>query len=139
MQKILLIVLSIVHVAACAPITQQEKQSLAKPIDCRTAEGDLRLLQSEKANVAQQIANGLTAIVPAGAIIGIISGTESDKFKVATGDYNNMIDQKIAEIKTKCNLQYPALGRMHHNNMVKLYGTAEHSKFMSKGVEAFRS
>jgi len=105
MQKILLIVLSIVLVAACAPITQQEKQSLAKPIDCRTAEGDLRLLQSEKANVAQMIANGVTAIVPAGAVIGIITGTEGDKMKVASGDYNSMIDKKIAEIKQQCNLQ----------------------------------
>jgi len=105
MKKALLIVLSIVLVAACAPITQQEKQSLAKPINCATAEGDLRVLQSEKANVAQQIANGVTAIVPAGAVIGIITGTETDKFKVASGDYNKMIDQKIAEIKSTCNLQ----------------------------------
>jgi uncharacterized MAPEG superfamily protein len=105
MKKALLIVLSIVLVAACAPITKQEKQELAKPIDCRTAEGDIRVLQSEKAHVAQEIANGVTAIFPAGAVIGIISGTESDKIKVASGDYNKMIDQKIAEIKTKCGLQ----------------------------------
>jgi hypothetical protein len=63
------------------------------------------VLQSEKANVAQEIANGVTAIVPAGAVIGIITGTESGKFKVASGDYNKMIDQKIAEIKSTCNLQ----------------------------------
>jgi len=105
MKKALLIVLSIVLVAACAPITKQEKQELAKPIDCRTAEGDIRVLQSEKAHVAQEIANGVTAIFPAGAVIGIISGTESDKIKVASGDYNKMIDQKIAEIKTTCGLQ----------------------------------
>jgi hypothetical protein len=105
MKKALLIVLSLVLVAACAPITTQEKQSLAKPINCATAEGDLRVLQSEKANVAQEIANGVTAIVPAGAVIGSISGTETDKFKVASGDYNKMIDQKIAEIKQKCGIQ----------------------------------
>jgi hypothetical protein len=105
MKKALLIVLSIVLVSACAPITQQEKQSLAKPINCATAEGDLRVLQSEKANVAQEIANGVTAIVPAGAVIGIISGTETDKFKVASGDYNKMIDQKIADIKQTCGIQ----------------------------------
>ena len=105
MKKALLIVLSIVLVAACAPITKQEKQELAKPIDCRTAEGDVRILQSEKAHVAQEIANGVTAIFPAGAVIGIITGTESDKIKVASGDYNKMIDQKIAEIKTTCGLQ----------------------------------
>ena len=105
MKKALLIVLSLVLVAACAPITTQEKQSLAKPINCATAEGDLRVLQSEKVNVAQEIANGVTAIVPAGAVIGIITGTETAKFKVASGDYNKMIDQKIAEIKTTCGLQ----------------------------------
>jgi hypothetical protein len=105
MKKILLTVLAIVLVAACAPITQQEKQSLAKPINCATAEGDLRVLQSEKANVAQEIANGVTAIVPAGAVIGIITGTETAKFKVASGDYNKMIDQKIAEIKQTCGIQ----------------------------------
>ena len=105
MKKILLTVLAIVLVTACAPITQQEKQSLAKLINCATAEGDLRVLQSEKANVAQMIANGVTAIVPAGAVIGIITGTEVDKMKVASGDYNSMIDKKIAEIKQQCNVQ----------------------------------
>jgi hypothetical protein len=105
MKKMLLAVLAIVLAAACAPITQQEKQSLAKPINCATAEGDLRVLQSEKANVAQQIANGVTAIVPAGLVIGLVSGTEGDKLKVATGDYNNMLDKKIAEIKQQCNVQ----------------------------------
>ena len=105
MKKILLTVLAIVLTTACAPITQQEKQSLAMPINCATAEGDLRVLQSEKANVAQMIANGVTAIVPAGAVIGIITGTEGDKMKVASGDYNSMIDKKIAEIKQQCNVQ----------------------------------
>ena len=105
MKKILLTVLAIVLATACAPITQQEKQSLAKPINCATAEGDLRVLQSEKANVAQMIANGVTAIVPAGAVIGIITGTEGDKMKVASDDYNSMIDKKIAEIKQQCNVQ----------------------------------
>ena len=63
------------------------------------------MLQSEKANVAQMIANGVTAIVPAGAVIGILTGTEVDKMKVASGDYNSMIDKKITEIKQQCNVQ----------------------------------
>ena len=105
MKKILLTVLAIVLATACAPITQQEKQDIAKPINCATAEGDIRVLQSEKAHVAQQIANGITAIVPAGAVIGILTGTEGDKMKVASGDYNSMIDKKIAEIKQQCNVQ----------------------------------
>lgn len=90
--------------AACSPISQQAEQNLAKPIDCRTAPGDIRVLQSEKANVLTQIASGVTAIQPAAAVIGVVSGTEGAKLEVASGDYNKMIDQKIAAIKNACGM-----------------------------------
>jgi hypothetical protein len=41
-------------------------------------------------------------VVPAGAVIGIVTLTEVDKFKVATDEYNKAIDKKIAEIKAQC-------------------------------------
>ncbi len=90
--------------AGCSPISQQAEQNLARPIDCRTAPGDIRVLQSEKANVLQQIASGVTAIQPAAAVIGVASGTEGAKLEVASGDYNRMIDEKIAAIKKACGL-----------------------------------
>jgi hypothetical protein len=62
------------------------------------------MLQSEKAHVAQQIAMGITAIVPADLVMGVLMGTEQTKLQVATGDYNNMIDQRIADIKMTCGL-----------------------------------
>ena len=56
-------------VAGCAQQFKQEAQSIqSQRIDCRTAPGDLRVLQSEKANVVQQIGMGVTAIYPAGAV-----------------------------------------------------------------------
>ena len=90
----------------CAMEQQQVEQDLAnpKPINCHTAEGDLRVLQSEKATVAQRVAEGATAIYPAGAVMGIITGTEGTKLSVATGEYDRMIDERIAEIKAKCRL-----------------------------------
>lgn len=72
------------------------------PINCATAEGDIRLLKHEKAHVAEQIAEGVTAIFPAGLVLGILTGTEGTKIKVATGEYNKMIDERIAEIKSEC-------------------------------------
>jgi hypothetical protein len=102
MKKILMTFMVAALIAACAPITKQDKQELAKPVNCATAEGDLRMLKSEKASVAKMIADGVTAVVPVGAVIGIVTLTEVDKFKVATGDYNDMIDKKIAEIKAQC-------------------------------------
>ncbi len=102
MKKILLTNMVLTLLSACAPITKQDKQELAKPVNCATAEGDLRVLQSEKASVGKMIADGVTAVVPAGAVIGIVTLTEVDKFKVATGEYNRAIDKKIAEIKAQC-------------------------------------
>ena len=90
--------------AACAPISEEAKQTLKKPVNCATAEGDLRLLEHERANVAEQIADGVTAIAPAGIVIGVVTGTETDKLKVAAGHYNDLIDKKEAEIRATCGL-----------------------------------
>jgi len=83
---------------------QEEKAAEQSPIHCATAPGDIRVLQSEKAHVVQQIAMGVTSIYPAGLVLGILTGTEGTKIQVATGEYNQMIDKKIAEIQSACGL-----------------------------------
>jgi hypothetical protein len=89
---------------ACSPISKEAKEDMAQPVNCHTAEGDIRVLESEKSHVAKQILDGVTAITPAGAVVGILTGTEGEKLQVATGDYNNKIEQKITEIKQTCGL-----------------------------------
>jgi len=84
------------------PKYQEGERQLKQPINCATAEGDIRLLQHEKAHVTDQIAAGVTAIVPAGAIVSLASGQEGEKLKIGTGDYNRRIDARIAEIKQQC-------------------------------------
>ncbi len=81
---------------------EDEKAAQQQPINCATAQGDIRVLQSEKAHVVQQVAMGVTSIYPAGLVLGILTGTEGTKIQVATGEYNSMIDKKIAEIKSTC-------------------------------------
>jgi len=92
--------------AGCAVQQKHVEQQLASPapINCATAPGDLRLLQSEKANVAERVAEGVTAIYPAAMVVGLVSGTEGTKLKVATGEYDKQIDQRIAEIKQTCGI-----------------------------------
>ena len=95
-----------VFVAGCAMKFKDEAKAIkSEQVNCATADGDMRVLQSEKSHVAQQIAMGVTAIYPASALVGLVTGTEGTKLKVATGEYNEMIDQKIAEIKSTCGLQ----------------------------------
>ena len=54
--------------------------------------------------MGKQIANGVTAIAPAGFVVGVVTKTEGDKLEVASGDYNERIDRKIAEIKNTCGI-----------------------------------
>jgi hypothetical protein len=85
-------------------LKKEEKAVEHQAVNCTTADGDIRVLQSEKTHVAEQVALGVTAIYPAGLVIGLLTGTEGTKYRVATGEYNKMIDKKIAEIKTTCGL-----------------------------------
>jgi hypothetical protein len=104
MKNLSMTVVAFSMLAACSPISQQAQQDLAKPINCATAEGDIRVLQSEKAHALTQIASGVTALSPAGAVLGVASGTETAKLQVASGEYNQMIDRKIADIKRTCRI-----------------------------------
>jgi hypothetical protein len=92
--------------SGCAMQQAQVEQDLSDPrrIDCRTAYGDLRVLQSEKADLAQRVIEGATAVYPAGAVMGILTGTEGTKLSVATGDYDQMIDDRMAAIRRKCGI-----------------------------------
>ena len=92
--------------SGCAMKQKEVLKELEDPpsTNCETAEGDLRVLNSEKAHVWERIAEGVTAIVPAGAVLGIITWTEPTKIKVATGAYNDAIETRINEIKQECGL-----------------------------------
>jgi hypothetical protein len=92
-------------VAFAAKDQKKVEQEMKQPINCATAQGDIRVLQHEKAHVAQEAAEGITAIFPAGLVMGVVTGTEKTKVKVAIGDYNKMIDKRIAEIKEKCGVE----------------------------------
>ncbi len=105
MKKMVLFVGVMVLMVACSPVSKQAKQDLAKPINCATAQGDIRALKSEKENLAEEIAAGATSIVPVGLVVNTATGHEKTNLQVATGEYNKMIDKKIDEIKTTCGLE----------------------------------
>ena len=88
-----------------APDPKQGEKDLAKAIDCSTAEGDIRSLQAEKAHTSQEIAAGVTSIVPISAVAHMFEHKEGQSLQVGTGEYNRALDKKMAEIKQQCNLQ----------------------------------
>lgn len=111
MKKVNAIVLAIflgVLVSASSASSADYKKGEAdvkKPVNCATAEADIRVLNSEKAHAAEQLADGVTAIMPIGLVFSTLTGTEGSKASVATGEYNKMLDDKIAEIKKQCGVK----------------------------------
>ena len=104
MKKMVFIITLLIVATGCSPISKQAKQELSQPVNCATAPADLRALESEKAHVGKEIAAGVSAVVPVSLVVNLIKGTEKDHFKVASGKYNDMLDAKIAEIKSTCGL-----------------------------------
>jgi hypothetical protein len=106
MKAYLLMACAALITAGCAaPDTKTAQASEAKPVNCATAEGDLRALTSEKAHVSKEIENGVASIVPIGLVVNLAMGTEKARFEVGTGEYNRMIDKKMAEIKSTCGIK----------------------------------
>jgi len=90
--------------SSCKSISQEAKQDLAKPVDCSTANQDIAALQSEKTSVERQILDGATMVTPVGLALTLLEGDINDKGEVASGDYNQLITDKIAKIKEQCGI-----------------------------------
>lgn len=108
MKKAAIWILAVVLVVSLTSCASKEKKIMAgldRPVDCTTAEGDIRVLKSEKAHTGEQIGMGVASIVPASAVIAILSGTWTTQAKIATGEYDKMIDARIKKIQETCNVQ----------------------------------
>ena len=88
-------------VATTASVSAQSI-SETQPINCSTAEGDIRALNSEKEHAQKQKLRNVASITPAGALFGIVTGTEGERLEMLTGDYEKKIDERIAAIEAKC-------------------------------------
>ena len=92
---------------ACASQKTVDKgmQDAKMPINCSSAVADIRVLESEKTHASEQLATGVTTIIPIGLFTSAVTGDTGKNVSVATGDYNKMLDDKIAEIKKTCGVK----------------------------------
>lgn len=47
----------------------------------------------------------VAALTPAGALLGLVTGTENKRLSMLSGDYVKALDERAAEIKSKCGIQ----------------------------------
>ena len=97
---------------------KESDEALSSPVNCATAEGDLRVLEGEKAHAAGQKAAGATMISPVAQIYGggptggvtedepNVPMVESEQMHIQmeVDRYQQAVDAKIAEIKATCGL-----------------------------------
>ncbi len=92
-------------VAACVRQETRTLQSLDQPINCATAEGDIRALEDAKVSSTTEVVQSISALSPVGIVIGSATGAEGTKVEVGSGDYNRKIDDRIATIKYQCGVR----------------------------------
>jgi len=94
---------------ACGMMMQKKVEHIEavqnNPVNCETAESDIKVLEDEKANVAEQVVAGVTSIIPVSLVLGVLTLTEDDKIEIAIGHYDKLIDTRIAKIKADCGLE----------------------------------
>lgn len=90
---------------ASPPITKADKASMAKTVDCSTAAADIKTLTDEKARTSKEIEDGVTSIVPIGAVVHLLMGEEGGSIDIGTGEYDRKLDDKIAQIKKECDIK----------------------------------
>ncbi|MEW2916936.1 hypothetical protein AB1A64_07680 [Ruegeria sp. ANG10] len=96
-------------IVAMSPLISSAALAEAKlkrhPVNCATAEGDLRAIAAEKKHAQDQQVESVVSILPAGALLGLITGTENKRLSMLSGDYVKALDERAAEIKSKCGVQ----------------------------------
>jgi len=106
--------LGVALLAGCASGSQEARDIEAKPVNCETAKEDIATLEKERASVAERMGAGARTFLPPAAVVDVIYGYNQDKEsaddyfdgrnEVTSGEYNEKIDSKIAEIKKLCNI-----------------------------------
>lgn len=105
MKKIIIVIGLVMILAACTATTEKGKATLNRDVNCATAEEDIRTLEAEKKSAGQRTAAGVSAIIPIGLVVHTVKGEEGETLEVASGEYNEMIDKKIALIKSECGIE----------------------------------
>ncbi len=75
------------------------------PVNCATAEGDLRAIAAEKKHAQDQQLESVISVTPAGALLGLVTGTEHKRLQMLSGDYVKELDARAAEIKSTCGVE----------------------------------
>jgi len=87
-------------------------------VDCSTAQQDISHLQHEKKSTDERKMKGVFAIMPIGIVVNVATGGDKKmdpNKKMQIDEYNQKIDERIAEIKKNCKVEEPENPAMQSN------------------------
>jgi len=89
----------------CASKYAKVEESLEQPINCSTAEADIRALEADKVSKTTEAAEGMSYALPTTILVDAVTGTGGATYEVGTGEYNRKIDERIAKIRSTCKME----------------------------------
>ncbi len=90
--------------AGCATSMAMRDINAVRP-NCARIDKQIAALEEEKAENDQRLLAGIQSVAPALAAINIVAGTYGRNVAIATGEWADAIDAKLAELrraKKKC-------------------------------------
>lgn len=95
-------------VCACAAIPEKNKALLAEAPDCQHPDTQIAALEKIKPNGFKRTLTALDYTTPNGLIGGIVHSDFKDRNTIISGKYGKEIDEKVALIRTRCNVSLSA-------------------------------
>jgi len=89
-------------VTGCGQKYQRVENNLSQPINCATARQEIQTLESQKVSKSEEAAAGLSYALPTTVFIGALTGTGGAQYEAGTGELNQKIDDRIADIREQC-------------------------------------
>lgn len=87
---------------ACASIPEDEKRLLASPVDCARAPEQIAALQAARPNDLRKLQAVGSTLGVAGLAVGVATNDIANRERIASGEYGEEIDARIALIRETC-------------------------------------
>ena len=104
MNKLILVFVVLCCSGCASAVNKHEllQAQLSMPIECMMAEEQIESLHSYEVDSTEQFANTVASILPTSIIFNLLTGEYTSRLKLANGEYNQQVSNRIAEIKQKC-------------------------------------
>ncbi|MBU6378539.1 MAG: hypothetical protein KJS95_08400 [Gammaproteobacteria bacterium] len=96
-------------VAGCASTIAPETLTLLKkPVDCSTAEEDIKRLSAAKPDGVKQTMTLAQTLSPSGLVVGLVTEDLDNRKRVISGEHGEDIDRRIAQMARTCGIRLQA-------------------------------